>query len=314
MGPEGRRQKPASRRRGHRPILAPMGTLYLVSTPIGNLEDLTFRAVRVLGDVDLILAEDTRRTGQLLHHLELRVPMLSLHEHNEEARIRDVLERLDEGKDLALVSDAGTPLVSDPGERLVAQVLAQGHAVTPVPGPSAVLTALIGSGLPTRPFTFLGFLPRKGSTRKELLERVAAAAETTILFESPERTSTLLAELAGISEPGRRGVVARELTKLHEEFRRGTLEELSRYYSESPPRGEVTVVVAPRSENSRAREEVDVEAARALATALLQDGRSPSRAAREVARRLGLPRNQVYALVQEVAGQRDGPSSDTSST
>ena len=285
-----------------------MGTLYLVSTPIGNLEDLTLRARRILAEADTVLAEDTRRTGILLRHLELKRPLLSLHQHNEEARVREVLDALDQGRELALVSDAGTPLLSDPGERLVKRVLEAEHTVVPIPGPSAILAALVASGLPTLPFVFLGFAPRKGKERTRLLERVAASAETVVLFESPERAEVLLADLVRACGGDRPAAVARELTKVHEEFRRGTLGELARYYGEEAPRGEVTLVVGPAGEDA-AGEEVDREAARALGRALLEQGTSPSRAAREVARRLGIPRNQAYDLIQELASE-PGASTD----
>ncbi|TVR63922.1 MAG: 16S rRNA (cytidine(1402)-2'-O)-methyltransferase [Gemmatimonadales bacterium] len=285
-----------------------MGTLYLISTPIGNLEDLTFRAARILGEVDLVLAEDTRRTLILLNHLGIRVPLESLHEHNEAARIPSVLERLRAGGTLALVSDAGTPLVSDPGERLVPQVMDDGHRVVPIPGPSAVLTALVASGLPSIPFAFLGFVPRKGRERREMLERIRTAPETTVVFESPERCLELLEALEPEWAEGREVAVARELTKLHEEVRRGTPSALAGYYRENPPRGEVTVVVAPAGTSGDGAE-ADAQAVRALARALLDQGRSPSRAAREVADRLRVPRNQAYSLVQEVAAD---PESDGS--
>jgi 16S rRNA (cytidine1402-2'-O)-methyltransferase len=215
-----------------------MGTLYLVSTPIGNLEDVTARAGRILGEVEAVLAEDTRRTSILLRHLGIARPLLSLHGHNERARTAEVLDRLGASQDLALVSDAGTPLLSDPGERVVRRVVEAGHAVVPVPGPSAILAALVGSGLPALPFAFLGFAPRKGSERTRLLERVADSAETVILFESPERTGALLEDLAAVCGPERPVAVARELTKVHEEFRRGTLGDLVPYYREQAPRGE----------------------------------------------------------------------------
>jgi 16S rRNA (cytidine1402-2'-O)-methyltransferase len=285
-----------------------MGTLYLVSTPIGNLEDITLRAARVLREVDLVLAEDTRRTGILLRHLEIGTPVRSFHEHNEAARLDEVIERLDAGQDLALVSDAGTPLVSDPGARLVARAAQEGWPVVPVPGPSAVLAALVTSGLPVGAFTFLGFPPRKGRERREVLERVASSLETVVLFESPDRTGALLAELARTCDGTRAAAVARELTKVHEEVRRGTLDELARYYRENAPRGEISVVVSGRGPDEPFGE-VDDQAARALALALLDDGLSPSRAAREVARRLGVPRNRVYALVQELAQSREGARS-----
>jgi 16S rRNA (cytidine1402-2'-O)-methyltransferase len=181
-------------------------------------------------------------------------------------------------------------------------VLDAGHRVVPIPGPSAVLAALVASGLPALPFTFLGFPPRKGRQREAFLERVVEARETTVFFESPERTSALLGELASRADPGRRGVVTRELTKLHEEVRRGTLGELARYYEEIPPRGEVTLVVAPAEPPSPGETaQVDDAAARALGAALLGEGQRPSRAAREVSRRLGIPRNQAYEILQSLS-------------
>jgi 16S rRNA (cytidine1402-2'-O)-methyltransferase len=274
-----------------------VGTLYLVSTPIGNLEDLTERARRVLGEVDAVLAEDTRRTRRLLDHIGASPRLVSLHGHNEKQRLPRILERLREGAALALVSDAGTPLVSDPGARLVDAALADGHKVVPLPGASAVLSALVVSGFPTVPFTFFGFLPRKGRERGELFERVIASRDTVVLFESPERLADLLGELAGRADPGRLAVVGREITKLHEEFRRGTLPELARYYQNgAPPRGEVTVVVSPSE--SAPDPGAEEAAGRALARSLLDGGASPSRVAREVASRLGMPRNRAYDLVQ----------------
>jgi len=276
-----------------------MGTLYLVATPIGNLEDLTLRATRILREVDLVLAEDTRRTGILLRHLGATTPMLSLHQHNEGARSAELLERLIGGGTMALVSDAGTPLVSDPGETLVRRAIAAGVGVVPIPGPSAVLHALVGSGFPAIPFTFRGFPPRKGREREEFLERIGEAPETTVLFESPERTGVLLRELAERCGAEREGVVARELTKVHEEFRRGTLGELANYYADASPRGEVTIVLAGGT-GVEPSAGVDREAALALARVLLAEGESPSRTAREVARRLRLTRNMAYSLVQEM--------------
>lgn len=291
-----------------------VGTLYLVSTPIGNLGDTSERAGRILGSVEVVLAEDTRHSSRLLQHLGVSPRLLSLHQHNEETRIPRVLKLLQGGGEVALVSDAGTPLVSDPGERLVRRAIEGGHRVVPVPGPSAVLAALVGSGLPTSPFVFLGFVPRKGKDRTEFLERVAAAVETVVAFESPERLRALLDELIEYSGAERRAAVARELTKVHEEFRRGTLGQLSRYYGDDESsggrtvRGEITVVVAP-ADDSVARERVDLLAGDALARALLEEGLSPSRAARELARRLGIARNRAYDLVQHlVAPDRDNSS------
>jgi 16S rRNA (cytidine1402-2'-O)-methyltransferase len=285
-----------------------MGVLYLVSTPVGNLEDLSPRAVRILGEVAVVLAEDTRHSGALLRHLGISTRLLSLHAHNEAARIDEVLRRLDAGDPLALVSDAGTPLVSDPGERLVARLLAEGHQVVPIPGPSAVLHALVGSGFPSVPFTFLGFLPRKGRERTERLERIASSFETIVLFESPERTVDLLKELEKRCGPDRRVAVARELTKVHEEFRRGTLAELLAGYGDTSPRGEVTVVIAPAEGSDEPL--VDEEAVTAMALSLIEEGMPPSAAAKEVAKRLGIPRNRAYDLVQTARNQGSSPDSD----
>ena len=203
---------------------------------------------------------------------------------------------MDAGDDLALVSDAGTPLLSDPGERLVRAVLDGGHTVTPVPGPSAILSALMGAGFATVPFIFHGFVPRKGKPRRAILGQIAAAPETTVVFESPERVAALLQALAGLVADDRLVVVAREMTKIHEEFFRGTMAEAARYYAENKARGEVTVVVSPRPP-AEGREGVDEAAARALARALLDEGLTPSRAAREVSSRLGIAKNHAYDIV-----------------
>lgn len=276
-----------------------MSNLYLVSTPIGNLDDLTVRAAEVLRRVDRILAEDTRRTRILADHIGAGAPLVSLHAHNEAARVEAVLGWLGAGEELALVSDAGTPLVSDPGGRVVDAVAGAGHRVVPVPGPSAVLAALVGSGLPVEPFAFLGFPPRKGKDRTALLNRVGTSLETVVLFESPNRLLRLLEELAEVCGPERRVAVARELTKVYEEFVRGTLADAYGYYEHDPPRGEVTVVVAPR-DNAPADPGVLEKDARALAQALLDEGGRASGVAREIARRLGLPRNVAYRIVHEL--------------
>lgn len=194
---------------------------------------------------------------------------------------------------------------------MVDAVLSAGYPVVPIPGPSAILAALVASGLPSDRFTFLGFLPRKGAERRELLDRISTAPETTVLFESPERLLRLLEDLGDTSVPDRRGAVCRELTKLHEEFVRGTLEELKAHFTETPPRGEITLVLEPAGEVPGALE-VDSAAAAALAEALLEDGRSPSRAAKEISRRLKIPRNDAYEIVQEVNRTREGGESDSS--
>jgi 16S rRNA (cytidine1402-2'-O)-methyltransferase len=273
--------------------------LYLVSTPIGHLGDLTHRAGEILGSVHRVLVEDTRRTRVLLQHLGVRTPMVSLHAHNEAERIASVLGWLAAGESLALVSDAGTPLVSDPGERLVPAVLDAGHDVVAIPGPSAILAALVSSGLPAVPFRFLGFPPRKGKERSSFLEAVAESPDTVVLFESPERLHALLAALEGVCGAQRPVAVARELTKLHEEITRGTLAEVGAYYSGGRVRGEICVVVGGRPA-SAAEPLADEEAGVALARSLLSGGMSPSRAAREVARIVGLPRSVAYRIVHSL--------------
>ncbi len=245
-----------------------------------------------------ILAEDTRRTRILADHAESRVPLVALHAHNERGSIDRILRWLEAGEDLALVSDAGTPLISDPGSRVVVAVAESGHDVVPIPGPSAAIAALVASGLPSDRFLFLGFPERKGKARRALLGRVASSTESVVLFESPHRLVALLEALAEVCGPDRRVSVARELTKVHEEIRRGTLVEVAAYYGERPPRGEVTVVVAPTEVEGSSRE-VDAEVIR-IAGELVRDGMKPSAAARELAQRLGLARNDAYRIVHDL--------------
>ncbi len=219
-----------------------MGTLYLVATPIGNLDDITLRALHVLEEVPLIACEDSRRTLKLLTHYRLRKRLISLHGYNEERRLRSLIARL-KAHDVALVSDAGTPGLSDPGVRLVGEAVAQGLPVVPIPGPSAPVAALVASGLPTSAFTFVGFLPRKRGELERLFERWGTETATLIFFESPHRIEKTLAIIERILGP-RPLVVARELTKVHEEFLRGPAAELRLHFRAHPPRGEFTVLLA----------------------------------------------------------------------
>ena len=219
-----------------------MGTLYLVATPIGNLDDITLRALHILESVPLIAAEDTRHTLKLLTHFGLRRQMISLHAKNEARQLQTIVARLEQ-HDIALVSDAGTPALSDPGVRLVSAAVAAGYPVVPIPGPSAVLSALVSSGLPTNQFTFLGFLPRKRGELERLIRETAQAKRSFVFFESPHRIVKTLDIMASALGP-RSLVVAREITKLHEEFLRGTPATLLEHFAKSPPRGELTVVVA----------------------------------------------------------------------
>jgi 16S rRNA (cytidine1402-2'-O)-methyltransferase len=270
-------------------------TLYVVATPLGNLGDLSPRAAELLRRVPVVAAEDTRRTRGLLTHLGASPRLLSFHAHSGEHRLDTVLDILLDGRDVALVSDAGTPGVSDPGADLVAAARAGGIAVVPIPGPSAVATALSAAGLPADRYLFLGFAPRKGGERTRLLARAAAEEWSVVLFEAPNRLGTLLQDLARVAGPERQVTVGRELTKLHEEFRSGTLAELADYYSEHDPRGEITVVLA--GTGAPAPEEDRTEEAAEHAVELLAEGLSR----REVARRLteshGLSRNDAYRLV-----------------
>jgi 16S rRNA (cytidine1402-2'-O)-methyltransferase len=275
-----------------------VGTLYVVATPIGNLEDVTLRALRVLAEADLVLAEDTRRTRVLLDHHGVKARPRSLHAHNEAARVDEVLARLAGGARVALVSDAGTPLVSDPGHRLVRAAIEAGHEVVPVPGASAALAALVAAGLPEGPFTVLGFLPRKAGERARRLSAFCGRPETLVLFESPRRVGETLAALReALGE--REACVARELTKLHEEVVRGTLSELARRCA-GRLRGEVTIVV--RGDASPPAATTDAELDRRIRTL-----RAEGLATREIAERLALEtgraRRELYARVLAAAGE-----------
>jgi 16S rRNA (cytidine1402-2'-O)-methyltransferase len=268
-----------------------MGSVYLVATPIGNLEDVTLRALRVLREADQVFAEDTRRTRKLLDRHGIAAKPMSLHSHNEAARIDTALSVLEAGGDVALVSDAGTPLISDPGGRLVAAALAAEHRVVPVPGASAVLAALSIAGLPVEPFTFLGFLPRKAGPRRTVLDSYRVRPETLVIFESPRRLAVTLRELAD-TLGDRAACVARELSKLHEEATRGTLSELADAF-DGTVMGEITIVVAGAPE-PEALGATDLDAA---IRALIAEGRPVSAIASELASDAGLPRREVYARV-----------------
>jgi 16S rRNA (cytidine1402-2'-O)-methyltransferase len=275
---------------------------HIVSTPIGNLGDVSYRAVEVLKAADVILAEDTRRSSVLLRHYGITGRLISAHEHNEAARAGLVVELLREGKEVALITDAGTPLLSDPGARLVASAVEAGFEVVPVPGPSALLAALVVSGLPADRFTFYGFIPRKGGDRDSLLHEITRSRYTSILYESPNRTEALVRDLLEVAGPDRRIAVAREITKLHEEVYRATLGEAAEHFAGRELRGEIVVVVSGSTGEEESPEE-SAEAARDLAAALLAQGIPPSAAAKELRQRLRLPRNEAYQLVQELASE-----------
>jgi 16S rRNA (cytidine1402-2'-O)-methyltransferase len=278
-----------------------VGTLYLVATPIGNLGDMTHRAVSVLSRASLIAAEDTRQTYKLLAHYQIQTPLVSYHEHNKLARLEQILAALEQG-DVALVSDAGTPALNDPGYELVCAALQAGYAVSPVPGPSAPVAALVASGLPTDAFLYLGYLPRKSGERRRLLEQISALPYTLVFLETPHRLLEALEDLQ--SSLGDRSLaVARELTKLHEEIFRGRISQALALFSGQPVRGEITLVVA----GEQAAKEWDEEQVRAGLRQRLAGGAAPAQAAAELATQSGWPRRKVYQLVMEIQAAEEAP-------
>jgi 16S rRNA (cytidine1402-2'-O)-methyltransferase len=278
-------------------LVAP-STLYVVATPLGHLGDLSTRAAEVLRGVDVVAAEDTRRSRTLLEHLRASPRVVSFHAHSDPGRTEELLALLAEGRSVALVTDAGTPGVSDPGAALVAVVRGAGYAVVPIPGPSAAAVALSAAGLPADRFLFLGFPPRKGADRRELLARAAREPWSIVFYEAPGRLVALLRDLAAVAGENRHAIVARELTKLHEEFRPGTLAELAAWYDAHEPRGEITLVVAgaPASPVVMDTEHLAVEARR-----LLDEGLSRKDIIRRLTESSGLPRNEIYRLVTELS-------------
>lgn len=269
------------------------GTLYVVGTPIGNLEDITFRAVRILGSVDLIAAEDTRHTGKLLQHFQITTPQLSYHDHNRNNRHPELLGQLQQGKAIALVTDAGVPGISDPGYELVKACIDAGILVVPIPGPSAVITALSAAGLPTEQFVFEGFLPAKGQARGDRLELLATQTRTIIFYEAPHRLRSTLQDLGEALGQERQLVLARELTKLHEEFWRGSIAEAIVYYSKREPQGEYTVLVAGTPPELPQLSEAELKAE---LQSLMAQGISRSQASRQLAKVTSLSRRQLYQL------------------
>ncbi|MBM3942321.1 MAG: 16S rRNA (cytidine(1402)-2'-O)-methyltransferase [SAR202 cluster bacterium] len=271
-----------------------MPTLYIVGTPIGNLEDLTYRAARVLGQVSLVAAEDTRITRKLLNHLGLRVPLTSYHQHNQQARLPELLAALQSG-DVALVTDAGMPGISDPGSELAAQAAAAGFPVEVIPGVSAVTTALAASGLPADSFFFLGFLPRRGEERRARLTMVSILPDTLVIFEAPHRLQATLQDLLAVLGD-RHMAVCRELTKLHQEVFRGSISQAIQHFQ--TPRGEFTLVVAGAGIEAvgTASEAPNLDAARQELARLRQSGARAREAVAQVSAALGIPRKLAYQL------------------
>ena len=273
------------------------GTLYVVATPLGNLGDLSPRAADTLKHAAVVAAEDTRHTKPLLVHVGSRADLVSFHAHSTDRALERLLRLLGGGTDVALVTDAGTPTVSDPGAELVAAARARGIPVVTIPGPTAVAAALAVSGLAADRYLFLGFLPRKGGERRRLLEAVAASEWTVVLFEAPNRVAELLADLSTACGPDRAAAVARELTKVFEETRAGTLAELAEYYAAAPPRGEVTIVVAGTGKPRPAPPPPDPAT---VARALLAQGMSRKDVAERIQAETGISRNAAYRLVNEL--------------
>ena len=273
------------------------GTLYVVATPLGNLGDLSPRAADTLKRVAAVAAEDTRHSKPLLNHAGSKAELISFHAHSSDRALERILRILSEGRDVALITDAGTPAISDPGVVLVAAARERGIPIVTIPGPTAVAASLSVSGISGDRYVFLGFLPRKGSDRRRFLMTVASSEWTVVLFEAPNRVTQLLADLAEVCGPERQAVVSRELTKVFEETRAGTLQELSEHYAEAPVRGEVTVVVAG---TGKQRIEEPPPDPGQRAKALLAEGLSRKDVAHRLAEETGISRNTAYRLVSEL--------------
>ena len=280
-------------------IILPMpGTLYLVATPIGNLADVTHRALDILRNVALIACEDTRHTRKLLQHYGITTKTISYHEHNEQQRARELVQKLQEGDDVAVVSDAGTPSISDPGFRLVRAAIENDVPVVPVPGPSALISALIAAGLPTDEFFFGGFLPAKSNARRARFTELRSVPGTLVFYEAPHRLSeTLKDALEVLGE--REAVVARELTKLHEEIKRGRLSELAEHYSTEEPRGEIVLLI----DRNVLEEIATKESVADLVDRFERDGLDHRAALKKAARELGLSRAEAYRRLQAEKGR-----------
>jgi 16S rRNA (cytidine1402-2'-O)-methyltransferase len=275
-----------------------MGTLYLVATPIGNLEDITLRALRVLKEVDLIACEDTRYTARLLTRYGIGTPRESYHKFNEESRSRRLIQMLRDGKSIALVSDSGTPLISDPGYELVSSCRREGISVIPVPGPSAVIAALIGSGIPSDSFHFAGFLPARGAPRRRRLAELASIPSTLVLYETPHRLINSLEDMLAILGARRAGI-ARELTKIHEEFVQGNLAELLALFRARPKvQGEITLVIE-RGKTEQAAPELPASLKQHLEAEMQRTGLARNEALKLIARQRGISRKQAYNLLND---------------
>lgn len=273
------------------------GKLYLVATPIGNLEDITFRAIKILQTVDLIAAEDTRHTAKLLNHYQISTPTISYHQHNHQARVQELLSQLQQDKNIALVTDAGTPAISDPGYHLVSACIVHQIKIIPLPGAIAAITGLVASGLPTDRFVFEGFLPTKKKVRGSLLQSLKSETRTMIFYEAPHRLQLTLADFRKIFGLDRQITLARELTKLHEDFWRGTIENAIAYYQQNQPKGEYTLIV--QGKEPEIELELSIEEIKAELAQLLAQGMSKSSASQYLAQFTHLSRREIYRLSLE---------------
>ena len=276
-------------------------TLYIVGTPLGNLEDMTFRAVRILQTVDLIAAEDTRHTGKLLQHFQVKTPQISYHDHNRQTRTSELVDRLQQGTSIALVTDAGMPGISDPGYELIKACVEIGIPIVPIPGATAAMTALSASGLKSDRFVFEGFLPAKETDRREHLECLISDQRSLIFYEAPHRIQKTLQDIATVLGHDRQIVLARELTKLHEEFWRGTVRGAIAHYSTHEPRGEFTLIVSGAEPTKVPLTE---EVLKAELLSLMQQGISRSQASRQLSQQTALPRRQLYQLALQIEYER----------
>lgn len=278
---------------------SPPAGLLIVGTPIGNLEDITLRALRILREADMIAAEDTRRTRKLLSHYDIHTPLVSYHEHNKQTKTPKLVSKLKEGAAIALVSDAGMPGISDPGRELIARAIEEGIRISVVPGPSSILSALVLSGLPTGAFCFAGFLARKKGERARRLKELLAGEATAVVFESPNRLLALLETLAGLA-PERKVAVGRELTKKFEQVIRASASDVVAHFKEHQPRGECVVVIEGASERPKPLRDFTPKDASALVDTIMQDdGLSKKDAMRKAAKKLNISRREVYRLLLE---------------
>ena len=275
------------------------GTLYVVATPIGNLEDITYRAVRILNQVDLVAAEDTRHSRKLFAHFGIHKPLVSYHDHNEQQRQEELLLRLQAGENIALISDAGTPCIADPGYRLIASCHAAGITVVPIPGPSAIITALSAAGVSTERFAFEGYLPQRTKARGDLLRQLNGEQRTLVFYEAPHRLAATLADLVEIMGAERPLVVARELTKLYEEFFRGTAAEALTRFTQEPARGELVLMIPPSSQGPQ------MNVRDALRKLLNESDLSRREAVKLIAKEYGLSGSDVYRESLSLAKEED---------